>query len=292
MIQSRNLLRSAIASKNLGRAQEILQVVNRRSGKRVAFVKEEREIARLVDQARTRENLIELLKLEDELWNNRQQLRQLINSGHLEKDDPILTEGKKALVTVDEMDNAIEALNSALENPTVAALSKAIANGQRLQNQYGKFCDEEIQTARTVLADQTSQGGRARQSSQVLSAQQVAHWKARRKANAERKKKRALTMQNNTVLTPTEHKQVEALDRIIAIAKKLKNRWGNGNVEKEEFGLCAIESISESIRGCLPSRGGDEDENESQVTLEKNEEWALGRMQASLEDADGWMMSK
>ena len=35
-----------------------------------------------------------------------------------------------------------------------------------------------------------------------------------------------------------------------------------------------------------------EDENESQVTLEKNEEWALGRMQASLEDADGWMMSK
>ena len=61
------------------------------------------------------------------------------NSGHLEKDDPILTEGKKALVTVDEMDNAIEALNSALENPTVAALSKAIANGQRLQNQYGKF---------------------------------------------------------------------------------------------------------------------------------------------------------
>ena len=99
-------------------------------------------------------------------------------------------------------------------------------------------------------------------------------------------------MQNNAVLTPTEHKQVEALDRIIAIAKKLKNRWGNGNVEKEEFGLCAIESISESIRGCLPSRGGDEDENESQVTLEKNEEWALGRMQASLEDADGWMMSK
>ncbi len=292
MIQSRNLLRSAIASKNLGRAQEILQVVNRRSGKRVAFVKEEREIARLVDQARTRENLIELLKLEDELWNNRQQLRQLINSGHLEKDDPILNEGKKALVTVDEMDNAIEALNSALENPTVAALSKAIANGQRLQNQYGKFCDEEIQTARTVLADQTSQGGRARQSSQVLAAQQVAHWKARRKANAERKKKRALTMQNNAVLTPTEHKQVEALDRIIAIAKKLKNRWGNGNVEKEEFGLCAIESISESIRGCLPSRGGDEDENESQVTLEKNEEWALGRMQASLEDADGWMMSK
>ena len=58
MLQSRNLLRSAIASKNLGRAQEILQVVKRRSGRRVAFVKEEREIARLVDEARTRENLM------------------------------------------------------------------------------------------------------------------------------------------------------------------------------------------------------------------------------------------
>jgi myosin V len=295
MLQSRNLLRSAIASKNLGRAQEILQVVKRRSGRRVAFVKEEREIARLVDEARTRENLIELLKLQDELWANRQVLKQLINSGHLDKNDPVLAEAKKSLATVDEMDNAIEALNCALENPTVAALSKAIATGQRLQNQYGKFCDEEIQTARTVLADQTSQSGRARQSSQVIAAQQAAHWKARRKANAARKKKRALTIQNNAVLTPTEHKQVEALDRIIAIAKKLKNRWGGGNVEKKEYGLCAIEAISESIRGCLPLRDDEEDEDgniASQLTLEKNEEWALGRMQATLEDADNWMMSK
>ena len=104
-----------------------------------------------------------------------------------------------------------------------------------------------------------------------------------------------MTIQNNAVLTPTEHKQVEALDRIIAIAKKLKHRWGAGNAEKKEYGLCAIEAISESIRGCLPLRDDEEDEDgnsASQVTLEKNEEWALGRMQATLEDADSWMMSK
>ena len=252
MLQSRLLLRSAIASKNVGRAQEILQVVNRRSGKRVAFAQEEREIARLVDEARARENLIMLLKEDQEVWANRQDIRKLMKSGHLDRNDPVFIEGSKAMATIEELDSALEALNSALENPTVAALSKAIATGQRLQNTHGPFCEDEIKTARAVLVDQTSQSGRDRKTSKVVAAQQVAHWKARRKANAERKKKRALTVQKSAILTPTEHTQVEALDKIIAVAKRLKNKFAHMGTERKEFGLCAIESISESIRSLLP----------------------------------------
>ena len=53
-----------------------------------------------------------------------------MKSGHLDRNDPVFIEGNKAMATIEEMENALEALNSALENPTVAALSKAIATGQ------------------------------------------------------------------------------------------------------------------------------------------------------------------
>ena len=93
-------------------------------------MQEEREIARLVDEARARENLISLLKDGQELWANRSEIRKLMKSGHLDRNDPVFIEGSKAMATIEEMENALEALNSALENPTVAALSKAIATGQ------------------------------------------------------------------------------------------------------------------------------------------------------------------
>ena len=193
---------------------------------------------------------------------------------------------------------ALEQARAVLSSATVAteqaqaALSKAIATGQRLQNTHGPFCEDEIKTARAVLVDQTTQSGRDRKTSKVVAAQQVAHWKARRKANAERKKKRALTVQKSAILTPTEHTQVEALDKIIAVAKRLKNKFAHMGTERKEFGLCAIESISESIRSLLPLPDTNEDEDGnmlSQAAMEENEEWAIGRMQASLEDAETWM---
>ena len=62
--------------------------------------------------------------------------------------------------------------------------------------------------------------------------------------------------------------------------------------ERKEFGLCAIESISESIRSLLPLPDTNEDGDGNMLSpaaMEENEEWAIGRMQASLEDAETWM---
>ena len=128
MLQSRLLLRSAIASKNVGRAQEILQVVNRRSGKRVAFAHEEREIARLVDEARARENLIMLLKEDQEVWANRQDIRKLMKSGHLDRNDPVFIEGSKAMATIEELDSALRGLEQRPRKPNSSSAFESHCN--------------------------------------------------------------------------------------------------------------------------------------------------------------------
>ena len=62
LAKSRKLLRAAIAARDVSSAQEILQRVKRRTGKRVGFLLEQQQVQKLVDQARQRQKLKEVIE--------------------------------------------------------------------------------------------------------------------------------------------------------------------------------------------------------------------------------------
>ena len=154
LTKSRKLLRAAIAAGDVESAQNILQRVKQRTGKRVGFLLEQQQVQQLVDQSRQRQKLTEILetaknqaknkKLNDNyvshFWENKNVLIEAhnyltseetgltsaIDSVLSESDRILLLTSKRALTIVTDMTKARDLLLTAMDAPTVVSNTQNI----------------------------------------------------------------------------------------------------------------------------------------------------------------------
>jgi myosin heavy subunit len=182
LTKSRKLLRAAIKAGDVSSAQEILQRVKRRTGKRVGFLLEQQQVQRLVEQHRQRQKLKEVIEAAKSMrnkkssqptasviWESREQLTAAhdyltheetglgsISTELTDNDKELLQSAKRSLEIVNDMTNTRNNIMKAIESPTVAGLSRSIAQAKNMQQLHGTFCSDLLHTAEILLTSTAS----------------------------------------------------------------------------------------------------------------------------------------
>jgi hypothetical protein len=270
LTKSRKLLRAAIAAGDVSSAQELLQRVKRRTGKRVGFLWEQQQIKQLVGQHRQRQKLKVLMEAANtkgskqgqvsHLWEAREQLIEahdfltdpitgLASGGTIsESDRDLLQSAQRAVGIVEEMTQATAALMKAMEEPTVAGLSRAIAQGTNMQQLHGTYCAETMQLASGVLAETTAAQMANRASSpRRAAAPPLPARRAPAPALPTRKEQAAAV----GVAPETYQRQMEALSAVGTMSMGIKNSWGRMTDDAKLKKLLLIEGLCESLRSSI-----------------------------------------
>ena len=272
LMKSRKLLRAAIAAGDVSSAQELLARVKRRIGNRVGFQWEQKQIEVLVNQSRQRQHLKVLMEASNTteskrgqpsiLWEGRNQLNEahtylidpmtgLTAGGQAmsEEDRLLLLSSKRAMGIVEEMTRAKEALMKAMEEPTVASLSRAIAQATDMEQIHGTFCSDVIELVKNVLADTTasqmagSKGGPdGRRGAPPLPT---------RKRVSQRRPTRNEQAEASGIDPETYQRQLEALSAVGTMSMGIKNSWSHMSQDAKLKKLLLIEGLCESLRSSL-----------------------------------------
>jgi len=269
LTKSRKLLRAAIAAGDVSSAQEILQRVKRRTGKRVGFLLEQQQVQRLVAQHRHRQKLKEVLEAAKAMRANKSSkktstsviwdLREQLTDAHeyltsdetglgsslalSDSDRELLFSAKRAVGIVDDMTAARDALMSATETPTVAGLSRAIAQAKNMQQLHGTFCDDLLHTCEILLSDTASSQMAGRPPPTPRRAPPLP-------AKAPKPSRKQQAMENG--VDPVVYQaQMEALNAVGSMSSAIKGSWGRMTNDAKLKKLLLIEGLCESLRSSI-----------------------------------------
>ena len=161
---------------------------------------------------------------------------------------PAATQHNAAVGIVEEMTQATAALMKAMEEPTVAGLSRAIAQGTNMQQLHGTYCAETMQLASGVLAETTAAQMANRASSpRRAAAPPLPARRAPAPALPTRKEQAAAV----GVAPETYQRQMEALSAVGTMSMGIKNSWGRMTDDAKLKKLLLIEGLCESLRSSI-----------------------------------------
>ena len=266
LTKSRKLLRAAITAGDVSSAQEILQRVKRRTGKRVGFLLEQQQVQQLVDQHRQRQKLTEILEAAQAggakvgrvstFWESRMHLKEahayltdsatgLSSEGSTmelsEADRMLLFSAKRAVGIVNNMSKARDTLMQAMDVPTVAGLSRAIAQATEMEQLHGTFCTDLLDMAKVVL-------------NQAANSQMAGAPSARRAPPLPSKPAEPSRMEQAIAVgvDPAVYQaQMEALNAIGSMSTAIKSSWGRMSDDAKLKKLLLIEGLCESLRSSV-----------------------------------------
>lgn len=294
LVKSRRLLRAAIAAGDVSGAQQILQRVKKRTGKRVGLQRETRQIEELVAQHRQRQRLLEIIETASEppqtpagldgssqpssLWQNRADLRSAfaqltdpqkgLSAGgtrDLTSDDAkLLKSAEQAINLLGAMEQVKRGLVEAMEEPTVAGLSRAIARAVDMEENHGTFCTQELLLARQLLnhsAESQMEGKRK----SVHKAPPLAHVRQSLGISSQAATAEVEAAAEKGIDPEVYHAQADALNAIGSMSGSLKSTWKRMSNEAKLKKLLLLEGLCESLRASI-------------FEEEEYQNWALRRL--------------
>ena len=301
LTKSRRLLRAAIAAGDVSGAQQILQRVKKRTGKRIGLQGETRQVNELVEQHRMRQRLLEIIdtafdgaqtqgadgKLKPStLWQNRGNLR----TAHSKLTDPekgltaggtreltgsdsiLLKKAEDAINIVAEMEQARSALVVAMEQPTVASLSRAIARATDMEHVRGTFCSDEINAARQVLNDAAAtqvqsrgKSPRAPRPAPPLPPPSPSFGQSQGVSSQGASAAMVAATSKQGISLEVYHAQSDALNAIGLMSGSLQSTWGRMSTQAKLRKLLLLEGLCESLRSSI-------------FEEEEYKQWAIDRL--------------
>ena len=280
LVKSRRLLRAAIAAGDVSGAQQILQRVKKRTGKRVGLQRETRQIEELVAQHRQRQRLLEIIETAAEaqhggpgpdgssrpstLWQSRADLRtahaQLTDTEKgltaggtrdlTSGDAKLLKSAEQALKMIAEMEQVRSGLVVAMEEPTVAGLSRAIARAGDMEKSRGAFCSDELALARQLL-DHSAQSQMEGKRPSVHKAPPLAHVRQSLGMSSQAASAAVEAAVKKGIDPEVYHAQADALNAIGSMSGSLKSTWGRMSNEAKLKKLLLLEGLCESLRSSV-----------------------------------------
>jgi myosin heavy subunit len=304
LVKSRRLLRAAIAAGDVSGAQQILQRVKKRTGKRVGLQRETRQIEELVAQHRQRQRLLEIIETAAEdsqqagsgsggtlrpssLWQNRADMRAahgdltdpdkgLTAGGTREltsSDTKLLKSAEQALKMIAEMEQIRSGLVVAMEEPTVAGLSRAIARAADMEETRGTFCSDQLALARQLL-NHSAQSQMEGKRKSVHKAPPLAHVRQSLGMSSQAASAAVEAAVKKGIDPEVYHAQADALNAIGSMSGSLKSTWGRMSNEAKLKKLLLLEGLCESLRSSI-------------FEEEEYRRWALQRLGAVVKDFKG-----